>query len=130
MGWYQFGPTAELPRSVRDGLTALPDWRITCFFVDRERRHRGVARAALQGALEQVALLGGGVLEGYPEDVEGRKASGPFLWGGSLPMFQQAGFSRERRIGKHAWVVRRTVEAGLQFRGASAAIVVVKERGA
>ena len=39
VGWCQFGPTDELPRIKRkraylDGLEALPDWRITCFFVD------------------------------------------------------------------------------------------------
>jgi hypothetical protein len=36
VGWCQFGPAAELPRTKdkRDylsGLTGLPDWRITCF---------------------------------------------------------------------------------------------------
>src|SRR6185312_8545450 len=56
VGWCQFGPTDELPRIKRrrayeDGLTALPDWRITCFFVDRGHRRSGVASAALAGAL-------------------------------------------------------------------------------
>jgi GNAT superfamily N-acetyltransferase len=117
VGWCQFGSTEELPRIknlrvYREGLVALPDWRITCFFVDRTRRHRGVAKAALQGAIEQIAQGGGGVVEAYPEDLEGRKASGSFLWSGSLSMFEQAGFTRERRIGKHAWVVRQAVDAG------------------
>jgi len=56
VGWCQFGPIDELPRikhgrAYRDGLTDLPDWRITCFFVDREYRHKAVASAALKGAL-------------------------------------------------------------------------------
>jgi len=43
VGWCQFGPTDELPRikhkrEYQKGLTKLPDWRITCFFVDREYR--------------------------------------------------------------------------------------------
>jgi hypothetical protein len=38
--WCQFGPTDELPRikhqrAYRESLGELPDWRITCFFVDR-----------------------------------------------------------------------------------------------
>ena len=46
VGWCQFGPTAELPnirsrRSYEEGLAELPDWRITCFFIDRERRGKG-----------------------------------------------------------------------------------------
>ena len=45
VGWCQFGSTAELPnirskKSYEEGLRKLPDWRITCFFIDRERRGR------------------------------------------------------------------------------------------
>jgi hypothetical protein len=40
-----------LRRAYLDGLGDLPDWRITCFFADRRHRGRGVASAALAGAL-------------------------------------------------------------------------------
>ena len=51
VGWCQYGPTHELPRikhqqAYQRGLHPLPDWRITCFFVGRTHRHRGVADAA------------------------------------------------------------------------------------
>jgi hypothetical protein len=51
VGWCQFGPPAELPninhkKDYEAGLVALPDYRITCFFVDRNHRHEGVAAAA------------------------------------------------------------------------------------
>ncbi len=36
-----------------------PDWRITCFFVDRDHRKEGVSKAALQGALRIIASKGG-----------------------------------------------------------------------
>jgi hypothetical protein len=71
VGWCQFGSTEELPRikhqkAYRDGLEKLPDWRITCFFVGRTHRHRGVANVALAGALAEIARLGGGVVEAIP----------------------------------------------------------------
>ena len=114
VGWCQFGPTDELPRikhrrAYEEGLEALPDWRITCFFVDGKRRKRGVADAALGGALAEIARLGGGIVESYPEDAAGRKVSGSFLHNGTLAMFERHGFARDRKIGKHRWVVRRTV---------------------
>jgi GNAT superfamily N-acetyltransferase len=114
VGWCQFGPTDELPRikhkrAYLEGLEALPDWRITCFFVDSKCRRKGVAAAALAGALEQIAQLGGGTVESYPEDSEGRKVSGSFLHNGTLAMFESQGFERSRRIGKHRWVVTRVV---------------------
>ena len=57
IGWCQFGPPDELPRIKHlrvytQGLEKLPDWRITCFFVDKEYRGQGVASAALAGASE------------------------------------------------------------------------------
>jgi GNAT superfamily N-acetyltransferase len=115
VGWCQFGPTAELPRikhqkAYKQGLRELPDWRITCFFVGRSHRHRGVADVALGGALAEISALGGGIVESYPEDTAGRTVSGSFLHNASLAMFERHGFVRERKIGKHRWVVRRPVD--------------------
>lgn len=114
VGWCQFGPTGELPRIkhrrvYEQGLGIPPDWRVTCFFVDRGHRHRGVAAAALAGALEEIARLGGGTVESYPEDAENRTVSSSFLHNGTVAMFEAHGFERTRRIGKHHWVVTRTV---------------------
>ena len=112
IGWCQYGSPAELPhqksaKEYRKSLVSLPDWRITCFFVDRARRHQGVANRALSGALEQVAALGGGRVEAYPETVTGRKTSGSFLFNGTVEMFEKAGFARDRRIATHRWVMVR-----------------------
>ena len=114
VGWCQFGPAEELPRVKREraylaGLDALPDWRITCFFVGRSHRGSGVASTALAGALGEIARLGGGVVESYPEDVEGRSTSSSFLYNGTLAMFEAHGFVRSRQIGKHHWVVTKRV---------------------
>ena len=69
-------------------------------------RRRGVASAGLAGALDLIAGLGGGVVEGYPEDA-GVPAG--FLFNGALSTYERLGFTRERKIGKHRWVVRTTV---------------------
>ena len=114
VGWCRFGSTDELPRikskrAYLDGLTNLPDWRITFFFVDREYRSNGVAAAALGGALREIGRLGGGIVESYPEDVEGRSVSGSFLHNATVSMFEREGFQRSRRIGKNRWVVSKAV---------------------
>jgi GNAT superfamily N-acetyltransferase len=115
VGWCQFGSPEELPRikaarAYAEGLTVLPDWRITCFFVDKAYRRKGVAAAALAGALDEIARLGGGTVESYPEDAEGRSVSSSFLHNGTVAMFEQQGFARDRRIGKDRWVVGKIVE--------------------
>ena len=114
VGWCQFGSPAELPRihNQKAYLAAeskLPDWRITCFFVGKGYRGKGVATAALAGAIEQIRRLGGGRIEGYPEATEGRKASSAFLFNGALSTFTKLGFKASRQIGKHKWVATRTV---------------------
>jgi ribosomal protein S18 acetylase RimI-like enzyme len=114
VGWCQFGSPDELPRIQRrraylDGLTALPDWRITCFFVDSEYRRSGVAAAALEGALDEIARLGAGTVESYPEDTAGRSVSGSFLHNATVSMFESQGFERIRRLGKHHWLVTKVV---------------------
>lgn len=103
VGWSQFGSPAELPcihnaRAYLATKPALPDWRITCFFSGKGYRGKGVAFAALKGAIEQIEKLGGGRVEGYPEDTEGRKASPAFLFNGSLSIFERLQFERVRLI--------------------------------
>ncbi|MFG1911402.1 GNAT family N-acetyltransferase [Kribbella sp. NPDC048928] len=114
LGWCQFGSPEEVPliksrRLYDKELVALPDWRITCFFTGKGLRGRGVADAALGGALAEIAKLGGGVVEGYPEETDDRKVSGSFLHTGPMAAFERYGFTRTRPISPHRWVVTLTV---------------------
>jgi GNAT superfamily N-acetyltransferase len=114
VGWCQFGNPEELPRIKHlkvycAGLEALPDWRITCFFVDKDYRGKGVASVALAGALQEISRLGGGTVESYPEDVANRTVSASFLYNSRLGMFERQGFERVRQLGKNHWVVAKRV---------------------
>jgi GNAT superfamily N-acetyltransferase len=116
VGWCQFGPPAELPsifhrKEYEAGLVALPDYRLTCIFVDRNHRREGVAAVAVQGALELIARAGGGVVEAYPQDTQGKKISASFLYGGTRGLFEKAGFAYERPKGKNHCVMRKVVPA-------------------
>lgn len=124
VGWCQFGVTDELPRiknkkAYEARLDELPDWRITCFFVGKGHRRTGVAHAALAGALKEIARLGGGVVEGYPDDSANAALSSSFLWNGVVDMFERQGFHRVRPIGKTKWVVRKRVRRQAQRHGTS-----------
>ena len=115
LGWCQFGSPAELPevksrRRYEQELTAVPDWRITCFFTGKGLRGRGVADAALGGALTEIARHGGGIVEGYPEETDDRKVAGSFLHTGPMAAFENHGFTRSRPISPHRWVVTRHVD--------------------
>jgi GNAT superfamily N-acetyltransferase len=123
VGWCQFGPPGELPRiksraAYEKGLTDLPDWRIACNYVGKGHRRQGVATAGLAGALDLIADLGGGTVEGYPEDAASVPAG--FLFNGALSTYERLGFVRARKIGKHRWVVTKVVEPRPKRRRSSA----------
>jgi hypothetical protein len=115
IGWCQFGPPDEVVRiknrreydTTRKG--DLPEWRIGCNYVRAGHRRQHVATDALAGALGLIAAMGGGRVEGYPEPA-GTVPAG-FLFHGALSTFDQLGFTRERMIGKHRWVVSKLVDA-------------------
>ena len=118
VGWCQFGPPAELPRikhrrAYEAAWPEPPDWRITCLFVAKTHRRSGVASAALGGALAEVARLGGGTVESSPEDVTNRSVSSSFLYNATVSLFEEHGFERSRRLGKHHWLVTKLVAPDL-----------------
>jgi GNAT superfamily N-acetyltransferase len=114
-GWCQYGSPEELPgikhrREYDKDAPPRPDWRITCFYVDTKHREQGIARAALAGALDQIAQAGGGLVEAIPEVTDGRTAPGRFLFSATAELFEEFGFSRSRQVGKHAWIMSRVVD--------------------
>jgi hypothetical protein len=114
IAWCQYGPPAELPniyhrKEYEAGLDQAPDYRITCFFIDRNHRRSGLAGVALDGALTLIARSGGGVVEAYPHDTQGKKTSASFLYSATRSLFERAGFTYERSKGAKNCVMRKTV---------------------
>lgn len=114
-GWCQYGPRDGLVLKHRREYEKEPPaeaaWRIACVFVDKRHRRSGVARAAVEGALDQIAASGGGLVEAISEVTAGREAQDRFLFSGTVELFEDLGFSRVRPVGKHAWIVSRAVAA-------------------
>ncbi len=113
-GWCQYGRPDELHLNhAREYAKDPPPparWRIACIFVDKRHRGRGVARAALEGALAEIAAAGGGLVEAISETTAGREAQGRFLFSATVELFEELGFARIRQVGKHAWIVSRTLK--------------------
>ena len=79
-------------------------WRITCFFVDRHNRRRGVRRFALNVALDAIKKKGGGLVEAYPSTKTDQGSS--LMWPGNVTMFEKAGFQTVQPFGKSHVIVR------------------------
>jgi len=113
-GWCQYGSPDELGLKHHREYAKNPPprarWRIACIFVDKRHRGRGVARAALEGALTQIADAGGGLVEAISEATAGREAHGRFLFSATAELFEQYEFTRGRQVGMHAWIVSREID--------------------
>ncbi len=115
IAWAQYGPVEELPnihhrKEWESGVRQVPDYRITCLFVDRRYRRQGMAAIAVRGALELIAAAGGGLVESYPHDLPPeKKTSSSFLYNSTRTMYEQLGFTYQRPKGKGNCVMVKVV---------------------
>lgn len=113
VAWGQFGTPVQLPnihhRKDTEARFGIPDWRITCIFVDRDFRRKGLASVALAGAVDLITRLGGGITEGYPEVPGEKRKSASFLYNSTRSVYERAGFSYEGRKGLNHCVMRKVI---------------------
>jgi len=117
VGWCQYGAKDELPRidagrgyrKVGPPAVAEKLWRITCFFVDRDYRGKGVAKLALNAALESIKRQGGGIVEAYPVVSKKMAAVAEWRWFGTPGMFKKEGFKTIAPLGTSGVLMRKTI---------------------
>jgi GNAT superfamily N-acetyltransferase len=121
VAWAQFGRVTELPnihhRKQWEAETEQqPNYRITCLFVDKRYRGRGLTAIAVRGALSLIAQQGGGLVEAYPHDLAdkkkaGKKTSSSFLYNATRTMYEREGFIYLRPKGQGNCVMSKRVTA-------------------
>lgn len=96
VGWTSLGPREDYDRlmhaRVLGPVDDTPVWSIVCFVVARHARGRGVGRALLAAAIDYARDRGASTLEAYPVDTQARRITSANAAGGTLSMFERAGF--------------------------------------
>lgn len=96
IGWCAVAPRARydfLSRSrVLKPLNSLPVWSVSCFYIAKAYRARGVAIGLLTAAVEFARGRGARAVEGYPVIARSRKLPDAFAWTGVPGIFRAAGF--------------------------------------
>ena len=95
VGWCQLSPRRALPYLDQSGLTRrlddTPVWAISCFYVRKSYRERGVATALIAAALKAAKRAQAPALEAYPVDTAQPGATSN-LFTGIASTFARAGF--------------------------------------
>ncbi len=110
-GWCALAPREEYARLERSRILKpiddQPAWSVTCFFVARPHRGRGITVRLLRAAAAHARKYGARILEGYPTDTKGRRSPDVWVYTGLLPAFSKAGFREAARRSKSRPIMRR-----------------------
>jgi GNAT superfamily N-acetyltransferase len=100
VGWVAVEPRSAYPKLAHSRvLKPLDDkevWSVTCFFVEKKHRHKGITVELLKAAIQHVKEQGGTIVEGYPVDALTNQPA-PFIFTGSASAFMKAGFKEVAR---------------------------------
>jgi len=111
VGWCSLAPRADYPALGRSRVMRVlddhPVWSISCLFIDRAYRGRGMACRLLNAAAEFARDQGAEILEGYPVDPGDKRLAAAFAWTGIASAFEQAGFREVARRSPTRPIMRR-----------------------
>ena len=96
VAWCSVAPrehfTALARSRILKPLDNLPVWSISCFFVEKNYRHKGLSTQMIKAAVDYVKKNGGSVVEAYPVEPKKDKMADAFAWTGLASAFIKAGF--------------------------------------
>jgi GNAT superfamily N-acetyltransferase len=113
VGWCAVAPRPSYPALGRSRVLAPVDdepvWSVSCLFVDKGHRRKGVSVRLLRAAVEFVRGRGGRVVEGYPVEPAQESAPAAFVWTGLASAFLAAGFVEVARRSPTRPIMRRVL---------------------
>jgi len=101
VGWCAVAPRESYPALERSRILRKVDdspvWSVSCFFIDKKHRNKGLSVQLLQASVEYVKGCSGKVVEGYPIEPKKDKMPPAFVWTGLSGAFIKAGFTEVAR---------------------------------
>ena len=102
VGWCSVAPREAFVRlensRVLKPIDGKPVWSISCFFIAKEHRRKGLSVKLLKAAIEFVRKRGGRIVEGYPNEPK-KDQPDVFMWTGLAASFARVGFREAARRG-------------------------------
>ena len=96
LAWCSVAPRESFPALERSRVLKKiddrPVWSISCFFINKDFRKKGLSVRILEAAVDYVKQQGGNIVEGYPVEPKQGKTADAFAWTGLASFFKKAGF--------------------------------------
>jgi GNAT superfamily N-acetyltransferase len=96
LAWCSVAPRERFPALERSRVLKKiddrPVWSISCFFINKDFRKKGLSVRILEAAVDYVKQQGGNIVEGYPVEPKQGKTADAFAWTGLASFFKKAGF--------------------------------------
>jgi GNAT superfamily N-acetyltransferase len=113
VAWCAVAPRADYPSLARSRILQpvddTPVWSVSCLFVHKDHRKKGLSVRMLKAAVEHVKEQGGVVVEGYPIEPKNDEVAPVFAWTGLASAFRAAGFTEVARRSDTRPIMRRRV---------------------
>lgn len=123
VGWVAVEPRCAYPRlagsRILSPVDARPVWSVSCFFVRRDWRGRGLTQRLLQAAVDFASRQGADCVEGYPVDRDTRTGDA-FVYTGLASTFRKAGFEEAARRSPTRPIMRKSGRTRTPAAGAGA----------
>jgi GNAT superfamily N-acetyltransferase len=84
-----------------------PVWSVSCLFVTKAFRRKGVSVALLRAAGEFAGTQGARIVEGYPVEPYSETMPAAFAWTGTVAAFRAAGYAEVARGSPKRPIMRR-----------------------
>jgi len=109
-GWCALAPREKYIRlensRVLRPIDDQPVWSVSCFFIAKPYRRKGLSAKLLKAALAYARRDGAKIVEAYPVEPKDDKMPDVFAWTGILSSFIAAGFTEQKRHSPARPIVR------------------------
>ena len=113
VGWCAVAPRDQFPRLENSRVWARiddePVWSITCLFVKKGFRNKGLSSKLIEAATKLAKKQGARIVEAYPQDLKGKRLPDAFVWTGLAGAFVTAGFNEAARRSEQKPIMRKKV---------------------
>jgi len=115
VGWCAIAPRDDYPALSRSRVLKpiddQPVWSVSCFFIDKAHRKKGLSAKLLEAAVNYAKAQGAEIVEGYPVEPDKDNYPAVYAWVGLAKTFKKAKFKECARRSPTRLIRRRKIIA-------------------